>query len=217
MNHPLFRLLFGIVLIGALALSSCAGRKQHGPPASHSEPIAADTARPGVVVQPPRTILDKLTGRTPAPVYYPPGTPVVVKGKKNTLTINHVAGNQSNQSNTAGKNAAAGTGATAGGKADGPVAGAGGTLTNIEKPKAPTNTGANGVAQDFTKQGQRGGAAASGPGAIATATTIKPPTPWLKYGLWALGALGGYWILFGGGGAVLLALWRRNKPTENQA
>lgn len=145
-----------LALACALLLGSCARHKPS--PAPHSEPIGVilppgDTeftrinsdnpaengpSRPGVVVQPPRTILDKLTGRTPPPVYYPPGTPVVVKGKKNTLTVNHVAGDQSN--NTAGKNAVAGTGAT-GGKSEGPVAGAGGTTTSIEKAKAPVTTG----------------------------------------------------------------------------
>lgn len=101
--------------------------------------------------------------------------------------------------NTAAKNATAGTGATGGGKADGPVAGMGATAT------------------DNTKAGQRGGAAATAPNATATATTIKPPAPWLKYGLWAAGALGLYWVLFGGGGALLLALFRRNKPTDTTA
>lgn len=221
-----------LALACALLLGSCARHSPHTA-APKSEPIGAiqppvDTefvrinsanpaengpSRPGVLVQPPRNLLDKITGRTPPAQYYPPGTPVFVKGNKNTLTVNNVTGGQSN--NTAGKNAVAGTGAT-GGKADGPVAGTGGTATAIEKAKAPVGTGTGDVT-DNTKQGQRGGAAASAPGATATATTIKPPTPLLKYGLWSLGALGGYWLLFGGGGALLLALWRKNKPTENQA
>lgn len=203
-----------LALACALLLGSCARHKPS--PAPHSEPIGVilppgDTeftrinsdnpaengpSRPGVVVQPPRTILDKLTGRTPPPVYYPPGTPIVVKGKKNTLTVNHVAGDQDN--NTAGKNAVAGTGATGGGKADGPVAGTGGQLTNIEKPSAPVNTGTGGTATDNTKAGQRGGAAATAPNATATATTQKSGWPWW---LWV--------VLVGGGGFLIYRGYKR--------
>ncbi|MBG8552368.1 hypothetical protein [Hymenobacter guriensis] len=70
---------------------------------------------------------------------------------------------------------------------------------------------------DNTKAGQRGGAAATAPNATATATTIKPPTPWLKYALWLAGAGAGYWLLFGGGWAVVAARLRRKKPTQTTA
>lgn len=136
-----------LALACALLLGSCARHKPS--PAPHSEPIGVilppgDTeftrinsdnpaengpSRPGVVVQPPRTMLDKLTGRTPPPVYYPPGAPFIA-GKRSTITVNnnHVAGNQSNSSSTTGKK---GTSAT----------GEGATATVVEKAKAPVTTG----------------------------------------------------------------------------
>jgi hypothetical protein len=132
------------------------------------------------------------TGLLPGPQAHTNTTQIPRKCKG--CVFNTVAGNQAN--NTAGKNAAAGDGAS-----------------TVVKPDAPVAT--NGAtSQDFTKQGQRGGAAASGPGSTATATTIKPPTPWLKYGLWLAGAGLAYWVILGGGGAVLLALVRRKSSND---
>jgi hypothetical protein len=194
-----------LLLAASLALASCT--RHNPPPAPTSEPIAqqAPPKQPaGVIVQPPRNLLDKLTGRTPEPQVYPPGTPVYA-GKRSTITVNnnHVAGNQANTSSTTGKN---GTSAT----------GAGATATQVEKTEGPVATGP-GDATDNRKQGQRGGAAASAPGAVATATTVKPGLPW---GRIAAGVVGGgflIWVLFGGGGAVLLARMRRKSSTPNQA
>lgn len=207
-----------------LLLASCAHPNQ--PPPPHAEPIDSvliDTTRSAggevldsVVVVPHRSLLDKVLGRTSVPVTYTSGQRIKA-GKKSNITINQVRGTQTNTTNTAGKNAAAGTGAT-GGKAGGPVAGAGADLTSITKPSAPVATAA-GVATDNTKQGQRGGAAATGAGASATATTEKKTLA--AYLVPALGVAAGfgalYWLLLGGGGSLLLALRRRTKSTDNQA
>ncbi|SNR92838.1 hypothetical protein [Hymenobacter mucosus] len=66
------------------------------------------------------------------------------------------------------------------------------TATMVGKVKAPTAIGDSAVAQDYTKQGQRGGAAASGRGATATNTQSKGISPWVflipaaLYGVWYL-------------------------------
>lgn len=219
----------GLLLIAAIlafALASCGTHRKLAPAAPpQSEPIGLDTPPPAprdkefvrvnsdnpaengpsrrldsIVVAPHRSLLDKVFGRKPKP--YVADNHVGNIGKKSTVSIYY--GPATVSTTTVGKKATAATAE-------------GATATAIGKAKGPTAIGDSATAQDFTKQGQRGGAAASGAGATATATTIKPPTPWLKYGLWALGAVGGYWLLFGGGGAVLLALWRRNKSTSNQA
>lgn len=223
MKDRIIHFLLGAVLIFALAFSGCAAHKQHGPPAPQAEPISqADSARPGVVAQPPRSILDKLTGRTPEPQYYPPGTPVIVKGKKNTLTVNHVAGNQSNQTNKAEKNATAGTGATGGGKSDGPVAGTGGTLTNIEKAKAPVSTGTG----DATDQSGTGvGSTIKGDNNTPVLTNTAPPkrSPWEVVADNLTGPVGwglGIIVLVVAlvkGGPWLVAAFRRSKSEANQA
>jgi hypothetical protein len=59
-------------------------------------------------------------------VYYPPGTPFVA-GKKSTITVNHVAGSQTNTASTVGKKGTAATGE-------------GATATVVEKAKAPVAT-----------------------------------------------------------------------------
>jgi hypothetical protein len=209
-----------LALACALLLGSCAGRKP-APPAQKSEPIGAAApatdkefvrinsgnpaengpSRPGVVVQPSRTILDKLMGRTPKPQYYPAGTPVTT-GKKATVTIYNAPATVT--TTTVGKKATAATGE-------------GATATAIDKAKGPTAIGDSATATDNTKAGQRGGGAAIGAGSTATATTVKPPKPWLKYALWASGLGFTAWVVFGGGGALLLALWRKNKPTDTTA
>jgi hypothetical protein len=205
MKQFLFLVFIGWVI--AAALSGCrtqkpapernVSRAEGTPLPAHPAVEAPHGSLDSATVTPHRSLLDKVLGRpAPSPRPLPLGGGGVKVGKKSTVNIYHGPATVTN--NTAGKNAAAGAGATAGGKADGPVAGTGATAT------------------DNTKAGQRGGAAATAPGATATATTIKPPTPWLKYGLWLAGGLGAYWLLFGGGGAVLLALFRRNKSTSNQ-
>lgn len=55
--------------------------------------------------------------------------------------------------------------------------GNGSVATTITKPTAPVATGA-GSATDNTKAGQRGGAAATAPGAVATATTESGLSYW---------------------------------------
>lgn len=208
-----------LALACALLLGSCARHKPS--PAPHSDPIGVilppgDTEftrinsdnpaengpsrRPEkVVVQPHRTVLDKLLGRTPKS--YVSDNHVGNIGKKSTVSVYY--GPATVATTTVGKKATAATGE-------------GATATAIDKAKGPTAIGDSATATDNTKAGQRGGAAAIGAGSTATATTVKPPTPWLKYALWASGLGFTAWVLFGGGGAILLALWRKNKPTENQ-
>lgn len=157
-----------------------------------------DKPADSVKVTPVRWLIDKVRGITRPTKTYPHAT-IQSIGKKSTVSIYQAPTTVS--TTTVGKK---GTGAA------GPAA----TATTVSKPDAPVSTD-EGNATDNTKAGQRGGAAATAPDAIATATTIKPPTPWLKYGLWAAGALGVYWLLLGGGGALLLALVRRNKSTNN--
>lgn len=55
--------------------------------------------------------------------------------------------------------------------------GTGSVATTITKPTGPVATGAGG-ATDNTKAGQRGGAAATAPGAVATATTESGLSYW---------------------------------------
>lgn len=148
-----------------LLLASCSTHRKLAPTSPpQSEPIGADAmprndtraAIPdtsNIVVQNPRTLLDKVLGRKPPVAVYPPGTPVRA-GKKSTITINNVTGGQTNTSNTAGKNATAGTGATGGGKADAPVAGAGGAANNTSKARAPVSNGTG----DATDQSGTGAA-----------------------------------------------------------
>lgn len=114
-----------------------------------------------VVVEPHRTLLGKLLGRKPA--RYISGADVGNIGKKSAVSIYYGSATVTNTSAAKKSQVAAGPDAV---------------LTNIEKPKAPTATG-SGAAQDFTKQGQRGGAAASGADATATATTSKGFPWWL--------------------------------------
>jgi len=58
------------------------------------------------------------------------------------------------------------------------AAGPAAVLTSIEKPRAAVAAAPGAVVQDYTKQGQRGGAAAAGSGATATATTSKGLSWW---------------------------------------
>jgi len=120
-----------------------------------------------VVVQPHRSLLDKALGRKAKREFHALPTSI---GKKSTVSVYY--GPTTVTTNTAGKKAAAGAGAT--------------TLT---KPDAPVATAA-GDAVDNTKAGQRGGAAATGAGATATATTQKAGWPWWLYVL--LAGLVGY-------------------------
>lgn len=177
-------------------------------PAGDTEFIRTDSDNPAengpsrsnVVVQPGRSLLDKVLGRNPQP-YTLPAVPAKV-GKKSTVNVYY--GPATVSTTTVAKKATAATAE-------------GATATAIDKAKGPTAIGDGAAAQDYTKQGQRGGAAASGAGATATATTVKPGLPW---GRIAAGVVGGgfvIWLLFFGGVATLWALWRRNKPNPNQA
>lgn len=116
-------------------------------------------------------------------------------------TIVYSAGPATVTTTTVGKKATAAT-------AEGAVAVA------AEKKAGPVVLADSGAVVQVAAS-HKGPAAAAG--RDATATTIKPPTPWLKYGLWAAGALAGYWLIFGGGGALVLALFRRNKSTDTQS
>jgi hypothetical protein len=203
-----------------LLLAGCARRPATTPRRPKSEPIGVVLPRgdkefvrvnsdnpaengpsrrlDSVVVAPHRSVLDKLLGRTPASKAAS-SLPVKV-GKKSTVSIYY--GPATVSTTTVGKKATAAT-------AEGAVAIA------TEKKAGPVVLADSGATVQVAAS-QKGPAAAAG--RDATATTIKPPTPWLKYGLWLVGIGTGYWLLFGGGGAVLLALWRRNKPnTDNQA
>jgi hypothetical protein len=107
--------------------------------------------------------------------------------------------------------------ATVAGKKAQVAAGDGTTATNIGKAKGPTAVGDSASAIDNTKQGQRGGSGASGPGAHATATTVKPKFPWANVigGVVAFAFL--IWMVFFGGGGMLAGLVRRKSSTTNQA
>jgi hypothetical protein len=171
-----------LALVSCLALASCTRPPATTPP--HSEPIGLDTAPPfdttgygpdrefvrvdvpdSVTVSRPPTFLDKVLHRTPKPWKVAPVVahqPINI-GKRSNVSVYYGTANVNN--NTVGKK---GTGA----------AGEGAVATVVEKPKAPTNTGAGGTVTDNAKQGQRGGAAASAPGATATATTEKAGFPY---------------------------------------
>lgn len=229
--NVIFRLLVGFV-IGAI-LFGCASHRPidtaptYSHQALHSEPYAAtlvDTSRthprdtseasPSVTAQkstqsaqnpgPQRGFLGRIFSRRtpetgfsprPQPTQNATHSPRKCKG----CTFNIVAGDQTN--NTAAKKAAAGENAN-----------------STQKPAAPVaNQG--GTSQDYTKQGQRGGAAASGAGSAATAATTKP-------GFWqaaipALGVLGGiggiYWLVLGGGSVKLLGLFKRRRQDDSTA
>jgi hypothetical protein len=154
-----------LALASCLAIASCTR-----PPATHppqSEPIGAD-ALPAqldsIVIARAPSALDKLLGRTPKPWKVAPivAHQPVSLGTKSTVNMYYGA------VTNAGKKAqvAAGEGAVASvvGKKAGPavVASDSSTLTYT----------------DNTKAGQRGGAAATGQGSTATATTEKAGFPY---------------------------------------
>ena len=200
MKYPLAFCALALTLAGTTA---CSTSRPPATVSAHAEPATATTdtagdapALPeGVVVQPPQSALGKLL-RWPAPAarYYPPGTPVMA-GKKSTVTINHVAGNQSNTSATIGKKGTAATG-------EGAVA------TLIEKKAGPSV-----VASDSsTLNAVTGGgnlAAVQGDGntTAQTKADVEPPSVGATIAAkltgplgWALGAL----VLAGAGYGV----WR---------
>jgi hypothetical protein len=150
--------------------------------------------------------VDKPSGRRLFGLLPPKASPHTQAGgvprKCKGCTFNTVAGDQHNSTTGKKGNSATGDGTTA---------------TSIGKNNGPTAVGDSASATDNTKQGQRGGAGASGAGAKAEATTIKPGLPW---GRIAAGVVvGGFliWVLFGGGAATLLAFGRRKSSTHNQA
>lgn len=209
MKQALIFLALLLAFCGGILCSSCRSSqpapardlsRAEGTPLGHPVAEATRGGLDSVVVTPHRSLLDKVLRREPQADTYV-GQSTIKAGKKSTINAYYAPATVT--STTTGKKGQSTTGD-------------GATSTKVEKPNGPTATGA-GDAVDNTKAGQRGGAAATAPGATATATTIKPPTPWLKYGLWLAGFGGAYWLLFGGGGALLLALVRRNKSTDTQS
>jgi hypothetical protein len=164
-------------------------------------PVAAPDSLPFVAVSRQPNFLDKLFKHTPKTTIYVGSGPIKT-GKKSNVTINNVGHSQSNTSSTTGKK---GTSAT----------GDGATTTAIDKVKAPTAVGDSAAATDNTKAGQRGGAAAIGKDATATATTIKPKFPWAYVigGVVCFGFL--IWMFFiGGHGGMFLAPLVRKKDNS---
>lgn len=80
--------------------------------------------------------------------------------------------------------------------------------TAINRPASAVATAAGSVATDARKAGQRGGASAVGPGAVATATSSSGPAWWVYLGVAVLGAVG--WELFSAKVALVRQLlkWR---------
>ena len=66
--------------------------------------------------------------------------------------------------------------------------------TAVNRPASAVATAAGSVATDARKAGQRGGASAVGPGAVATATSSSGPPWWVYLVVAVLGAVG--WELF---------------------
>lgn len=181
-----------LALACALLLGSCARHKPS--PAPHAEPIGVilppgDTeftrinsdnpaengpARPGVVVQPPRTMLDKLTGRTPKPQYYPLGTPVTT-GKKATVTIYNAPATVT----TVGKKATAATGE-------------GATVIAPAKKAGPVVVADSGAVVQLATS-KKGPAAAAGHD--ATATVEESGWPWW---LWVVLVGGSGFLIYRG-------------------
>ena len=62
--------------------------------------------------------------------------------------------------------------------------------TSINRPASAVATAAGSVATDARKAGQRGGASAVGPRAVATATSSHGPPWWVYLGVAVLGAIG---------------------------
>lgn len=172
-----------LVLCLAGLLASCTGSRQL--PAAHmtSEPVEAASSHRQAIALPPLAI-DSLPPRQVAPspgllrrlfsgAQQPAGS-LPRKCKNCQITMQTGTGNTSTQAATAKKGQTLGEGAS-----------------NIEKAKAPVATNA-GTAQDFTKQAQRGGAAASGDHAQAEATKASG-WPWWLWLLLVVGvAAGGY-------------------------
>lgn len=147
------------LLLACILLSSCnaerrALRKSRKDPVTTNydlpRPAVGDTAHVQLVTPGPPKAADK-------PTIAADGSTVVLPKKIKNGSVSVNIGSGSSTSSTAGKKAAAATGT-------------GATTTSIGNVKAPTAVGDSAVAQDFTKQGQRGGNAASGDNATATNT-----------------------------------------------
>jgi hypothetical protein len=202
-----------LLLAVGLALASCTTTKPKSlPPA---EPIGLDTAPPTdlgttppkMVVARPASVFDKLLGRTPKPWVVQPITahraPDIGNGpvprKCKGCVFNQVAGNQTN----AGKKATA----TAGDDA---------SVLQAGKKAGPVVLADSGATVQVATSG-KGQAAAAGKDVSQQQTTTKAGLPWARI---VMGAVGGgflIWVLFFGGGGVLLALWRKNKPADTTA
>jgi hypothetical protein len=176
------------LLAASLALASCATQRTLTPARPPADATSGGrdegpaytpamlTQRPdSVIVQRALSFIDKVLGRTPEP-FKGAVTPARI-GKKSTVSIYY--GPATVTTTTVGKKATAAT-------AEGAVA------TTVGKVKAPTAIGDSATATDNTKAGQRGGAAATAPGAIATATTEKTGWPWWVWPAAAVVAYGGF-------------------------
>jgi hypothetical protein len=78
--------------------------------------------------------------------------------------------------------------------------------TAINRPASSVATAAGSVATDARKAGQRGGASAVGPGAVATAPIASGPPWWVYLGVAVLGAIG--WEVFSANVAPVRQLLR---------
>lgn len=201
-------LKFGGVLVlsgAALLLASCAGSDKVLRSAqddnAHLLGVAPHISSPDSShTLPPRRLLGLLPARKPAPV-----AAGYTFGKKSTVII------QTGTGHTAATATKPGTMAT----------GTEATAVDASKAKAPVQTGAGNTATDNTKAGSRGGASATAPNAVATATTEKEN--WLSAVLpWAagVGAVGLLYLLvpLGTPGAGwLLLLFRRGRSREPES
>lgn len=216
MKHLLFRILVGFSLAAAIL-----GPLLYGCRTARPAPVAAAagaaTAQAGtlprldsVVVQPPRSLLDKALDRQNVASSLKNVASDRLSGGKlrskcKGCTFNIVAGDQTN-SQTAKK----------GQSATGPAA----ALTNVEHARAPVTTGP-GNATDQRKATQA--AASSGSGPIGQTMPAPPPKRGFLAGLGA--AVGAYvvpvlvvaalgadvWF----GWPVMLTWWRRRKQAQS--
>jgi hypothetical protein len=130
----------------------------------------------------------------------------VVAGKKSTITINHVAGNQSNAATTVGKKATAATGegavASVTGKKSGPavIASDSSTLNAIEGGGNLAAVNGDGNALEQTKQD----VTTEAPGIGATIAQKLAGPPGIVLG-----------IALAGGLIYLVIIWRKKKAAQN--
>ncbi|QIX61873.1 hypothetical protein HER32_12040 [Hymenobacter sp. BT18] len=172
-----------LLLFLCLVLANCAGSDKVLR-AAQDDNRQMSTKTPGIrgnyVALPDSLPKRRLFGLLPAkkPAAAVPG---YTFGKKSTVII------QTGTGNTAATATKPGTMAT----------GTEATAVDAGKARAPVQTGTANQATDNTKAGQRGGAAATAPGASAEATNKGGGTPWWVYAV-CIGAGGvGGWMLRG--------------------